>query len=373
MPHINRWIRQDPLGRSFFFLRSRGTPLPWCSRWRARGNGTCRTRPCGDLPAPSAWRSVNAWRTPGCAQRSPLLICLVFTLLRWTWGLDKRCHIARSIAPNTPISPCVHLTPTRHPPQYCFMETIVKHAWIDLYLMLRSERSSSSYLLRNKNLDSLDCVRLQLDPHNASRACGHNALRRERREFIWDLALKVCSRPLWLMLPKLSEMHSLTELTDCSCSTYYVAAVVTYGHVLPRGDSIFCFLQEEDNTKEEEEMFLLTDVALGLSLLMYQFLEVLYRGPSNTSEEDDCQHLLTSRLLQRSAANRGSIPHPPASLHPLPPPPPSSPVPHLLSFRPLLPLPWNIVFIEKRFTEATDLAAIVVVMGLQPLLVRHSW
>ena len=35
---------------------------------------------------------------------------------------------------------------------------------------------SSSYFLRRKNLDSLDCVCLQLD-HNASRACDHNALR----------------------------------------------------------------------------------------------------------------------------------------------------------------------------------------------------
>ena len=44
-------------------------------------------------------------------------------------------------------------------------------------LLLRSERSSSSYFLYRKNLESLDCVRLQLD-HNASRACNHNALRR---------------------------------------------------------------------------------------------------------------------------------------------------------------------------------------------------
>ena len=41
--------------------------------------------------------------------------------------------------------------------------------------LLRSERSSS-YLLTQKNLDSLDCARLQLD-RNASRACNHNALR----------------------------------------------------------------------------------------------------------------------------------------------------------------------------------------------------
>ena len=44
-------------------------------------------------------------------------------------------------------------------------------------LLMRSERSSSSYFLHRKKLESLDRVRLQLD-HNASRACNHNALRR---------------------------------------------------------------------------------------------------------------------------------------------------------------------------------------------------
>ena len=43
-------------------------------------------------------------------------------------------------------------------------------------LLLRNERSSSSYFLHTKNRDSLDCVRLQLD-HNAPSACNHNALR----------------------------------------------------------------------------------------------------------------------------------------------------------------------------------------------------
>ena len=45
--------------------------------------------------------------------------------------------------------------------------------WSDCW---RGERSSRSYFLRGKNLDSLYSVRLQLD-HNASRACNHNALR----------------------------------------------------------------------------------------------------------------------------------------------------------------------------------------------------
>ena len=39
----------------------------------------------------------------------------------------------------------------------------------------QSSKRTSSFLHR-KNLDSLDCVRLQLD-HNASRACNHHALR----------------------------------------------------------------------------------------------------------------------------------------------------------------------------------------------------
>ena len=35
--------------------------------------------------------------------------------------------------------------------------------------------SSSSYFFHRKNLNSLDCVHLQLD-HNASHTCNHNAL-----------------------------------------------------------------------------------------------------------------------------------------------------------------------------------------------------
>ena len=47
---------------------------------------------------------------------------------------------------------------------------------LDFNLLLRSERSSSSCFLHRKNIDSLDCVCLQLD-HSASRVCNHNALR----------------------------------------------------------------------------------------------------------------------------------------------------------------------------------------------------
>ena len=50
-------------------------------------------------------------------------------------------------------------------------------------ILLHSERSSSSCFLHRKTLESLDCVRFQLD-QDASRALNHNASRHVLREFI---------------------------------------------------------------------------------------------------------------------------------------------------------------------------------------------
>ena len=43
----------------------------------------------------------------------------------------------------------------------------------------------------------------------------------------------------------------------------------------------------------------LADLALGLSVLSCTMLHLLYQGPQRTSDEDICQHLLKSKLLQR--------------------------------------------------------------------------
>ena len=44
----------------------------------------------------------------------------------------------------------------------------------------------------------------------------------------------------------------------------------------------------------------LVDLALGLSVLACSMLRILYNGPEITKEEETCQELLRSKLLQRS-------------------------------------------------------------------------
>lgn len=43
----------------------------------------------------------------------------------------------------------------------------------------------------------------------------------------------------------------------------------------------------------------LVDLALGLSVLACSMLRILYNGPEITKEEETCQELLRSKLLQR--------------------------------------------------------------------------
>jgi E3 ubiquitin-protein ligase HECTD4 len=43
----------------------------------------------------------------------------------------------------------------------------------------------------------------------------------------------------------------------------------------------------------------LADLALGLSVLGCSMLQLLYQGPEKTADEEKCQELLKSRLLQR--------------------------------------------------------------------------
>ena len=45
----------------------------------------------------------------------------------------------------------------------------------------------------------------------------------------------------------------------------------------------------------------LADMALGLSVLGCSMLQLLYHGPEKSREEDRCQQLLKSKLLQRWA------------------------------------------------------------------------
>lgn len=43
----------------------------------------------------------------------------------------------------------------------------------------------------------------------------------------------------------------------------------------------------------------LVDLALGLSVLACSMLRILYNGPEITKDEETCQELLRSKLLQR--------------------------------------------------------------------------
>ena len=43
----------------------------------------------------------------------------------------------------------------------------------------------------------------------------------------------------------------------------------------------------------------LADLGLGLSVLSCTMLHLLYQGQEKTKEEESCQHLLKSKLLQR--------------------------------------------------------------------------
>ena len=45
----------------------------------------------------------------------------------------------------------------------------------------------------------------------------------------------------------------------------------------------------------------LADLALGLSVLACTMLHLLYQGPEKTKDEEICQHLLKTKLLQRYA------------------------------------------------------------------------
>lgn len=49
----------------------------------------------------------------------------------------------------------------------------------------------------------------------------------------------------------------------------------------------------------------LVDLALGLSVLACSMLRILYNGPEITKDEETCQELLRSKLLQRWGAQTG--------------------------------------------------------------------
>ncbi|WAR02868.1 HECD4-like protein [Mya arenaria] len=57
----------------------------------------------------------------------------------------------------------------------------------------------------------------------------------------------------------------------------------------------------------------LADLALGLSVLACTMLQLMYQGPEKTRDEDSCQHLLKSKLLQRCVWQSGSFSTTPGS------------------------------------------------------------
>lgn len=59
-----------------------------------------------------------------------------------------------------------------------------------------------------------------------------------------------------------------------------------------------CTLQESSEDVSGGLPFLV-DLALGLSVLACSMLRILYNGPEVTKEEEACQELLRSKLLQR--------------------------------------------------------------------------
>ena len=47
----------------------------------------------------------------------------------------------------------------------------------------------------------------------------------------------------------------------------------------------------------------LADLALGLSVLACSMLNMLYQGPETSKDEEKCQHVLKSKLLQRCVSS----------------------------------------------------------------------
>ncbi|XP_052243277.1 probable E3 ubiquitin-protein ligase HECTD4 isoform X2 [Dreissena polymorpha] len=62
----------------------------------------------------------------------------------------------------------------------------------------------------------------------------------------------------------------------------------------------------------------LADLALGLSVLACTMLQLMYQGPEKTREEEACQHLLKSKLLQRCVWQSGTVSTAPGSPKPSP-------------------------------------------------------
>lgn len=59
------------------------------------------------------------------------------------------------------------------------------------------------------------------------------------------------------------------------------------------------FLLQESSEDVSGGLPFLVDLALGLSVLACSMLRILYNGPEITKDEETCQELLRSKLLQR--------------------------------------------------------------------------
>ena len=62
---------------------------------------------------------------------------------------------------------------------------------------------------------------------------------------------------------------------------------------------VFFFDCQESPEEVSIGLPFLADLGLGLSVLSCTMLHLLYQGQEKTREEESCQHLLKSKLLQR--------------------------------------------------------------------------
>lgn len=63
--------------------------------------------------------------------------------------------------------------------------------------------------------------------------------------------------------------------------------------------TLLLFLLQESSEDVSGGLPFLVDLALGLSVLACSMLRILYNGPEITKDEETCQELLRSKLLQR--------------------------------------------------------------------------
>lgn len=66
-----------------------------------------------------------------------------------------------------------------------------------------------------------------------------------------------------------------------------------------RAKRVNLLCQQESAEEETPGLPFLSDLALSLSVVVGTHLTRLYQGSDPTQDEEDCQHLLKSRLLQR--------------------------------------------------------------------------